>query len=200
MKKALTVSAAIVAAILALAGCSTGTDGGSTPGMNHSGSTDSSMEPTVAGGEHNAADTMFAQTMIPHHAQAVEMSDIMLAKSDLDPEIMTLATDIKAAQDPEIRKMTSWLTGWSEPTSMAGNHSMDGMMTGDDLDKLKAAEGTEASKLFLTQMIAHHDGAVKMAQSEVTGGKNADAVTLAKSIVASQESEINDMRALLAAL
>lgn len=198
MKKSLTVSATIVAAMLALAGCSTGTDGGSMPGMDH-GSSTTTQAPATAGG-HNSADTMFAQMMIPHHAQAVEMSDIMLAKTGLDAKITALATDIKAAQGPEIKKMTTWLTGWSEPTAMSGNHSMNGMMSAADLDKLKAAQGNEASKLFLTQMIAHHEGAVEMAQSEVTGGKNADAVALAKSIVASQESEIKDMKDMLAAL
>ncbi|WP_427016554.1 DUF305 domain-containing protein [Pseudarthrobacter sp. P1] len=138
--------------------------------------------------------------MIPHHAQAVEMSDIMLAKTGLDAKITTLAKDIKAAQGPEIRKMTGWLTGWSEPTAMAGNHGMNGMMTGADMDKLTAAQGTGASKLFLSQMIAHHEGAVEMAKSEATGGKNADALALAKSIASSQESEIKDMKALLATL
>ncbi|MCQ9164158.1 DUF305 domain-containing protein [Arthrobacter sp. STN4] len=198
MKKLLTLSTTAAAAMLALAGCST--DGGSMPGMNHGASTSSSMQATVAGGDHNAADAMFAQMMIPHHAQAVQMSDIMLAKSGLDPKIMTLAKGIKAAQGPEITKMTTWLTGWAEPTAMAGNHSMNGMMTTADLDKLKAAQGTKASKLFLTQMIAHHEGAVEMAKSEVSGGKNADAVTLAKSIVASQETEIKDMKDQLSAL
>lgn len=198
MKKLLTLSATAAAAMIALAGCST--DGGSMPGMNHGGSSTSSMQATVAGGEHNSADAMFAQMMIPHHAQAVQMSDIMLAKSGVDPKIMTLAKDIKAAQGPEIKKMTAWLTGWSEPTAMAGSMGMNGMMTTADLDKLKSAQGTETAKLFLTQMIAHHEGAVEMAKSEVTGGRNADAVALAKSIVASQESEIKDMKDRLAAL
>ncbi len=200
MKKSLIVSATLVAAMIALAGCSTSANDGSMPAMNHSSATTSTMQATVADGGHNAADTMFAQMMIPHHVQAVEMSDIMLAKSDLDPSIMKLATDIKAAQDPEIKKMTTWLTGWAEPTAMAADHSMNGIMTSADMDKLKAAEGAEASKLFLTQMIAHHEGAVAMAKSEVTDGKNADAVALAKSIVASQENEIKDMKDLLATL
>ncbi|WP_240629675.1 DUF305 domain-containing protein [Specibacter cremeus] len=198
MKKILPLSATALAALIALAGCSTGT--GSMPGMNHGGSTISSPQAPVTGGEHNSADTMFAQMMIPHHTQAVQMSDIMLAKSGLDPKITALAKDIKAAQGPEIAKMTGWLTGWAEPTAMAGNHGMNGMMTGADMDKLRAAQGTEASKLFLSQMIAHHEGAVEMAQSEVIGGKNADAVALAKSIVASQEAEIKDMKDLLATL
>lgn len=169
------------------------------PGMNHGTST-TSTQPSVSGTEHNAADTMFAQMMIPHHVQAVEMSDIMLAKKDLDAKIKALAEEIKAAQDPEITKMTTWLTGWSEPTAMAGSHSMNGMMTSADMNKLKAAEGAEASQLFLTQMIAHHEGAVEMAKNEVTDGKNADAVALAKSIVSSQEAEINVMEDLLATL
>lgn len=199
MKKSLIVSTTVVAAMLALAGCSAGTDGGSMPGMNHGDSPMTTQAP-ASGNEHNAADAMFAQMMIPHHAQAVEMSDIMLAKSGLDPKIMALATEIKAAQAPEIAKMNAWLTGWSEPTTMAGSMGMNGMMTAADLDKLTAEQGAEASKLFLTQMIAHHEGAVEMAKSEVSGGKNADAVSLAKSIVASQETEIKDMKALLAAL
>ncbi|MHA7176929.1 DUF305 domain-containing protein [Arthrobacter sp. Sr24] len=200
MKKSLIVSATVVAAMIALAGCSTATDGGSMPGMDHGTTATTQASATGTGTEHNAADTMFAQMMLPHHVQAVDMSDIMLAKTGLDARITALANEIKAAQGPEITKMTTWLTGWSEPTTMAGGHSMDGMMSPADLDKLTAAEGTEASKLFLTQMIAHHEGAVEMAKTEVTGGKNADAVTLAKSIVSSQETEIKTMQDLLATL
>ncbi|WP_271396123.1 DUF305 domain-containing protein [Neomicrococcus lactis] len=199
MKKPLIVSTTVVAAMIALAGCSTGTNADSMPGMDH-GTAATTTQSSATGADNNAADTMFAQMMIPHHVQAVEMSDIMLAKTDLDPAIMTLATDIKAAQDPEIKKMTAWLTGWAEPTAMAGDHSMGGMMTSADLDKLNAAQGTEAGKLFLTQMIAHHEGAVEMAKAEVADGKNADAVALAKSIVASQEAEIKEMKDLLATL
>lgn len=97
--------------------------------------------------------------------------------------ITALAGEIKAVQDPENAKMTTWLDGWSEPTVIAGNHSTNGMMTSADLDKLNAAQGTEASKLFLNQMIAHREGAIEMAKKQVDGDKNADAVALAKSIV-----------------
>ncbi|RAX46278.1 DUF305 domain-containing protein [Arthrobacter sp. AQ5-05] len=199
VKKFLVASTTALAAALVLAGCSTGT-GDTMPGMDHSTSATSSMPATDAVGGHNSADTMFAQMMIPHHEQAVEMSEIMLAKTGMDPKIESLAQDIKAAQGPEIQKMKNWLAGWSEPATMAGNHGMDGMMTDSDLDKLKSAQGTEASKLFLTQMIAHHEGAVEMARTEVTDGKNADAVALAQEIVSSQEAEIKDMQDLLATL
>ncbi len=200
MKKFLPFSATALATMIALAGCSTGTGAESMQGMDHGGSTVSTAQAPASGGAHNAADTMFAQMMMPHHAQAVEMSGIMLAKTGLDARITTLAKNIKAAQGPEIATMTGWLSAWGEPTTMSEDHAMAGMMTSTDLDKLMAAQGNDAAKLFLTQMTAHHQGALEMAKSEVADGKNADAVTLAKSIVSSQEAEIKDMKELLAAL
>ncbi|MDJ0358243.1 DUF305 domain-containing protein [Paenarthrobacter sp. PH39-S1] len=77
----------------------------------------SSTHAPANGGKRSAADTMFAQMMMPHHAQAVEMSTIMLAKTGLDAKITTRAKNIKAAQGPEIVKMTGWLTPWGESTS-----------------------------------------------------------------------------------
>jgi uncharacterized protein (DUF305 family) len=153
---------------------------------------------------HNSSDALFAQSMIPHHAQAVEMSDLMLGKKGVNPAVTKLATDIKAAQGPEIERMNGWLKDWNEPTAMAGHgeagHSMSGMMSEDDLKALEAAQGGEADKLFLTQMIAHHEGAVQMAQAEIADGQNSDAVKLAEDIVAAQEAEIKAMRDLLAGL
>jgi uncharacterized protein (DUF305 family) len=200
MKKFVTLSAATVAAVIALAGCSTGSGGGSMPGMDHGSSGTSSSSAPAAAVDHNAADTMFAQMMIPHHAQAVEMSDVMLKKPDIPASVTALATKIKAAQGPEIEKMAGWLTSWSEPTTMPFGHSMDGMMGEDDMKKLAAAQGTEAAKLFLTQMIAHHEGAVMMAKTESTDGKNPDAVQLSKDISTAQEAEIQKMKDLLATL
>lgn len=200
MKKNLPISAAALAAVMALAGCSTpGTSGGSSsmPGMDHS-TMGSSAAPAAA--DHNGSDTMFVQGMIPHHAQAVEMSDIILKKQGIDARITALATKIKAAQAPEIEKMTGWLKAWNEPTQAPGGHSMTGMMSGKDLTQLDAAEGTEAAKLFLRQMIAHHEGAVEMANAEVRSGNNAEAVQLARDIAASQTDEIQEMKELLAGL
>jgi uncharacterized protein (DUF305 family) len=213
MKKTLTISAAAIAAAIALAGCSTGSGSGSSetnsmPGMNHgsSGMMSSSPAPatSAAAAGFNDADTMFAQMMIPHHAQAVEMSDVMLKKQNIPAAVTDLATKIKAAQGPEIEKMTGWLQSWGKPTQapteMASSHSMEGMMGEDDMARLEAAQGTEAAKLFLTQMIAHHEGAVMMAKTETTDGKNADAVQLSKDIVSAQETEIQEMKDLLATL
>lgn len=209
MKKTLTISAAAIAAAITLAGCSAGTDSGgsgtSMPGMDHGSSAmPSGSATTTASAEFHDADTMFAQMMIPHHAQAVEMSDIVLNKEGIPAPVTDLATKIKAAQAPEIEKMTGWLESWGQPTEMptgtGPGHSMSGMMGEEDMAKLEAAQGVEAAKLFLTQMIAHHEGAVEMAKTETTDGKNVDAVQLSKDIVSSQEAEIQEMKDLLATL
>ena len=204
-KKNLTLSGAAMAAVITLAGCST--PGGSTAGTSTSPSETSAAATTPAAANHNATDTMFAQMMIPHHAQAVEMSDMVLKKQDTPAEVTALATQIKAAQAPEIEQMTGWLKSWNESaTASAGAHSghgtggMSGMMSADDMKKLDAAQGTEAAKLFLTQMIAHHEGAVMMAKTEESSGQNAEAIALSKTIITTQEKEIQEMKALLAKL
>ncbi|MFT4470840.1 DUF305 domain-containing protein [Arthrobacter sulfonylureivorans] len=220
MKRYLTLPAAALAAALALAGCGADDTGSQTaPGQT----TQSGAAPQTGSevsAEHNDADTMFAQMMIPHHQQAVEMSEIMLGKDSLDPKITELATRIKEAQGPEIERMTAMLDAWGEPVMMpsesagameghdmhgnesgkAGMGSMEGMMSEDDLAKLESTQGTEAAELFLTQMIAHHEGAVKMAEQEAEQGSNPQAVELAQTIIKDQEGEIQEMKDLLATL
>ncbi len=211
MKKTLTISAAAIAAAIALAGCSTGSGPGSpetsaTSGAAHHGGSSSSAQATsaAASADFNDADTMFAQMMIPHHAQAVGMSDMILEKEGIPAPVTDLAIKIKAAQGPEIEQMTGWLESWGQPTEAPtgahSGHSMSGMMGEEDMAKLEAAQGTEAAKLFLIQMIAHHEGAVEMAKTETTDGKNAEAVQLSKVIVSAQEAEIQEMKDLLATL
>ncbi|MGK3958081.1 DUF305 domain-containing protein [Arthrobacter sp. R4] len=205
--KKLSLAAAALAAALSLAGCAAGTGTGTTPshGMNHGSSSPMSSMMPDASADHNAADIMFAQMMIPHHAQAVEMSEIMLAKTGIPASVTSLATRIKAAQAPEIEQMTDWLEDWNQPTGMMTGHAMhggdmSGMVSAEDLDKLKAAQGTEAAKLFLTQMIAHHEGAIAMAQTEVESGEFTKTIELANAIITSQQAEIEEMKELLAAV
>ncbi len=176
---------------------------------------------TAAVSAHNQADVHFAHMMIPHHQQAVEMSDMILAKQGLDPRVVELATQIKAAQGPEIAQMQGWLTQWGAPgmADMPGmNHGgmgnmpgmdhggmgsmpgMAGMMSPADMDALKNAQGVEASTLFLTQMIEHHKGAITMAQDEIKNGQFADAIAMAKSIVETQQREIDTMNQILSSL
>ncbi|MFC5929471.1 DUF305 domain-containing protein [Cryobacterium melibiosiphilum] len=150
----------------------------------------------------NTADVIFAQMMIPHHEQAVEMSDDLLAKDGIDQDVVDLAADIKTAQQPEIDRMQGWLTEWdAEEDSMAGmDHGSDGMMSAEDMTMLQDASGTDASRLFLQQMTLHHEGAVAMAQLEIDDGENADAVKMATGIVTTQTAEIAVMADLLETL
>ena len=196
MKRYLSLSALGVAAVVMLAGC-----GAADPGESAAGSSG-----TEVSGEHNDADVMFAQMMIPHHEQAVQMSDVVLAKDGLSPEITELATQVKDAQAPEIETMTGWLDAWGEPVeghhmeSADGEDGMDGMLSEDQMGELEAAEGEEAARMFLESMTAHHNGAVDMAQEEIENGENPEAIALAEDIVETQEAEIEEMKELLAEL
>lgn len=160
----------------------------------------------------NATDVGFAQGMIPHHAQAVEMADMGIAKST-NADVLSLAKQIKSAQNPEIETMTGWLQGWGQAVpstaSMAdGGHDMtnmsgmmmDGMMSDADMKRLESSTGTAFDRLWLELMIQHHEGAVRMAKDELADGKNPDAKALAQAIITSQQAEISKMNALLAAL
>lgn len=100
-------AALALATALTLAGCAgnSGSSSESMPGMDHG----SSSSPSVVMADFNDADVMFAQMMIPHHQQAVEMADMILAKDDIDEGVLTLAEDIKAAQQPEIEQLQGWL-------------------------------------------------------------------------------------------
>jgi len=188
------LAASALAAALSLSACA-----GGTAGMSGGGSSESSNAPSASAA--NAADVTFAQMMIPHHEQAVEMSEDILAKDGVDQRVVDLATQIKAAQDPEIKQMKSWLTAWGADEGMSGmNHGTTGMMSDDDMMALQDASGAEADKLFLEQMTLHHEGAIAMAQTELDAGENADAKAMAQAIVTSQTAEIQVMKDLLAAL
>jgi uncharacterized protein (DUF305 family) len=205
--KTLSIAAAL-AASLGLAGCAANAGSGNGMPMDHGSSNPMSSTMPSAGtmpsanADHNQADIMFAQMMIPHHAQAVEMSGIILAKPDMPAEVTALATKIKAAQAPEIEQMTGWLSGWNVPTMMSDHsgHGMTGMVDDDGIEKLKSATGTEAARLFLEQMIGHHEGAIDMAQQEISAGKFPDAVKLGHDIVDAQQAEITQMKQLLTTL
>jgi len=156
---------------------------------------------------HNDADVAFATDMIPHHAQAVEMSDILLSKDGIDPQVLDLAEQIKAAQAPEIETMSGWLEEWGEavpPTSgmddMEEMPAMDGMMSPQDMAELESATGDAATRLYLEQMTEHHAGAIDMAERETDDGSYPEAVALARSIIETQQAEIETMADLLATL
>ena len=152
--------------------------------------------------EFSRADVMFAQMMIPHHEQAIEMSDLILAEDGVSPEVVELAEQITAAQAPEIEQMESWLEEWGVPAMRGDGHGamggMGGMLSEAAMDALEAADGAEAERLFLEGMIEHHEGAVAMAEQHQENGENAEALELTASIIESQTAEIELMEELLA--
>ena len=204
------VAAAALATVLALSACGNATHqpGPASSAAAHAGASTSPSSVLT----HDDADVTFAQQMIPHHQQAVQMSDIVLGKPGIDARVTQLANQIKAAQGPEIQTMQTWLRQWGQPLAPAHgtpgdampgmpNHSgMNGMMSDADMGALRNADGPAAGKLFLTQMIEHHRGAIDAAQAEISAGRDAQAVTLARSIVASQQQEIATMQSLGASL
>ena len=156
----------------------------------------------------NAADVAFAQKMIPHHQQAVEMSKAVLDRGK-NTEVRQLAEQIAGAQDPEVNTMKGWLTSWGQPPadstmgtdhSMGGTDSMDGMMSSDEMTSLNSASGAALDALYVELMIKHHQGAIAMAETQVSSGTDPGAVALARTIIAAQEGEITTMNALLPTL
>ncbi|HWD79451.1 MAG TPA: DUF305 domain-containing protein [Kribbella sp.] len=186
---------AVLVLLVAAAGCGS-SDSGTMPGMQHS-----SASP-VKSAAYNDADVMFASQMIPHHQQAVEMADSALQKATT-AEVKQLATAIKAAQDPEIKLMSGWLTSWGKPVPTPGEHDghmMSGMMSPQEMDDLSKASGSMYDRMWVTMMIKHHQGAVAMAKTEQSTGKDAAAIALAKKIQAAQTTEIATMQRLLGRL
>ncbi|MDR7277610.1 uncharacterized protein (DUF305 family) [Catenuloplanes atrovinosus] len=202
------LAGAAVTATLLLSAC--GGDHSADPdagGMNHMPASASAAAPaaSVSAGSFNDADVSFAEAMIPHHQQAVQMAALADGRA-ADSEVKTLAGKIAQAQQPEIDTMTGWLAAWGRPApdmSMdAGMHhgSMPGMMSDADMSMLTEATGAAFDTHFLTMMISHHEGAIDMAQQEVQQGTNADAKALAQKIITDQQAEITTMKGILARL
>jgi uncharacterized protein (DUF305 family) len=223
MTKLMMLGAGAVVAAALVAGCSNQSTDGAAGATTATSAAASPQAPGNADDSaHNDADVMFAQHMIPHHQQAVEMSDVLLAKQGIDARVTELATQIKGAQAPEIAQMQGWLTQWGNPPMPPmpqqghgdmghGNMgqgemgqgdmpAMQGMVSEADMTSLRNAQGTEAAKLYLTHMIAHHEGAITMAQDEIKNGQYPAAVEMARTIVKTQQQEIDTMRQILGSL
>ncbi|HIW96059.1 MAG TPA: DUF305 domain-containing protein [Candidatus Corynebacterium gallistercoris] len=232
MKRTLVLSTLAVASTLALAACGEATDAttsATTSATSTATTTPETTETTTAtteadgeiSADHNDADIMFAQMMIPHHQQAVEMSETLLAKEGIPAQVVEFAQGVIDAQGPEIDRMNAMLEAWDQQpvTDSGGMGTMDemggmdhgemggmdhgemggmsGMMSQEDMTALEEAQGTEAARLYLEQMTAHHEGAVDMAREEVADGQNPHAITLAEQVINDQEAEIAQMQQML---
>ena len=198
-----TLAATASGLVLLLAGCAHGgddhADGTSTPATAAA----SSTAPASATGDHDQADVDFAVAMVPHHLQAVELADLVPSRTT-NPEVLALAREITAAQQPEVEQLTTWLATWGADPSMGhdemtdhGAHGADGMATADDLRALGALSGDAFDQRWLALMVAHHEGAVAMAKDVLANGRHAPTRALATAVVAEQQAEITRMQALL---
>ena len=143
------------------------------------------------------ADIAFAQMMIPHHEQAVVMSEFALTNTD-NPEVLALAQEILDAQAPEINQMNAILGRFDANMGGHEGHTMAGMLTDEELEALQAAQGPDFDQLYLIGVIAHHEGAIDMADDVLAAGTDPEVRALAEAIIAGQQTEIELMQDLLA--
>ena len=173
--------------VIALAGCSKD----ASMGMDHEGHS------SMASGDLSSDEIMFLQMMIPHHQQAIEMSDLALTKST-DSELLALAKDIRDGQGAEIVKMKAWLDGANagmDPGHSMG-HDMGGMLGDSELAALKAATGKSFDLLWLKGMTGHHDGAIDMA-AMIENAENAEIKSFGQAIVTTQSAQNKQMAAMI---
>lgn len=215
-RRALASVVPLLTAALLLAGCTGGDssddakDGGGAsviapgkPGEEAATIPADEVEEARGDDRPNSADTTYMRDMIEHHGQAIVMTDIAGKHADSE-NVRSIAERIAAGQQPEIAVMEAWLEenpgGGGEDGhdgGHAGGHeSMPGMASEADLDRLRAARGGEFDALFLKLMIAHHEGAVKMAEEVLGKGNNEYVEQLATGVIAQQVSEIGRMEEL----
>ncbi|WP_446225726.1 DUF305 domain-containing protein [Nocardia sp. IBHARD005] len=187
---------AAAATVLLAAGCSDD----STTDTNTAEHSTTITTSAAASTDFNDADVRFLQMMYPHHAQAVEMAK-MVPSHTTNQQLIALAAQVEKAQAPEMQQITDLLTGFGKPAPSAteghSGHDMPGMMTDAQMRSLAAANGADFDRQWLEMMIAHHEGAVAMAETERSGGVNPASRQLATKIMADQEAEIATMRGML---
>lgn len=150
------------------------------------------------------ADVEFMQGMISHHAQAIEMTDLLVTHTEREA-MRRLGARIELSQADEITMMQEWLMarGQIAPDQHAHHHEammMPGMLTPEQMQRLAAARGTEFDRLFLEGMIAHHQGALTMVAELVKqpgAAQESEIFGFVSDVEADQRAEIERMSAML---
>lgn len=195
MKKSLATLALIGSLALVLSGCTNGSFGLLGPGEEPSVSATDSETPEFAQ-PFDADDVMFAQMMIVHHEQAVEMSAFAQTNTE-NPKVLALASAISSTQESEIITMKSWLTAAGAADSHMHDMMMPGLADQMTIEQLATSTGMSFDSLFLMTMIAHHEGAIVMADTVLATTSNDDVVALAQNVIETQRAEIAEMYTLL---
>jgi uncharacterized protein (DUF305 family) len=155
--------------------------------------------PAVDAVAANDVDVLFAQGGLSHHAQAVELAEIALdPKAAARPEILELGKAIMAPS-PEFEAVEGLLTAWGKPLELAKEEmaKMDGMATPATIEELATLTGAEFDTAFLTTLVRHHEGAIKMAEKVIAEGTNPDLKPIATTILGMRTSELESIKALL---
>ncbi|HTY28143.1 MAG TPA: DUF305 domain-containing protein [Mycobacterium sp.] len=182
---------AALATAVVLSSCSKSAEHG-----DHAASSTTTSEQVAA---HNGEDVMFAQMMIAHHQQALDLAALVPDRST-NPSVVKLATTISGEQQPEITAMKALLLQWDVDPATASGHggmTMQGMVEDATMAKLDSLKGAEFDTLWLQTMIGHHQGAIEMANTEIAKGQSTDMITMARNIVTAQQAEIDQMKQML---
>ncbi|MFI5778054.1 DUF305 domain-containing protein [Nocardia sp. NPDC051570] len=192
----ITLAGTGIAAALLIAGCANGNDSAPTTTAPMSGM-DHGTSSSATRGDFNDADVSFLQMMYPHHAQAVDMANLVPTRSQ-NQQLIALAANVEKAQAPEMQRISDLLRAFGKPAPAATmGHDMPGMMSHDQMTTLQNSTGPEFDRLWMQMMIDHHRGAIDMSNAELSGGANPDAKTLAQQIITAQQAEIQQMRTML---
>lgn len=189
------VIAALLVIIIAMGFSSNNNDG--FFGMGHSSMMDSDDVAGSSTGNLTGADIMFLQMMIPHHQQAVDMSNLALTRSK-DQELLALATAIRDGQSDEILQMKQWLSDAGADLEMGHSmsHGMGGMLSDEEMKTLEKSSGVDFDRLWLKGMTGHHDGALHMTQM-IKDANNETIKSFGQAIVKLQTAEIAQMNLMI---
>jgi len=185
--------------LLAAAVVSLSVNGSDNSTMNNSSGHMGHGSSSSSNSNYTGADIMFLQMMIPHHQQAIDISNLAM-KASSDPELLELAKIIARDQAAEIKQMKAWLKDAGASEDMG--HSMDGMggmLNADELAALSAATGKEFDTLWLKGMTEHHDGAIHMTQM-IEDAQNVDIKAFGAKVIKDQSEQIARMKKMLARL
>jgi uncharacterized protein (DUF305 family) len=205
----------VLSALLGLTACTSDEPAGAKPTApvlqpGKPGESNQTLSPEEAGSARpatppNDGDVTYVREMIVHHRQAIEMTALVPDRG-ADGQVKGLASRIADAQGPEIEMMDAWLKKHSKPPVPPAEHGghgghadMPGMATPEQMDQLKAAKGADFDKLFLRLMIAHHQGALAMADVVRTKGVDVRVQEMADDVTATQSAEIRRMQGMLGA-
>ncbi|MBV8966551.1 MAG: DUF305 domain-containing protein [Mycobacteriaceae bacterium] len=170
---------------------------GGSPERHAATSATSASQESSEAANHNAHDIAFARAMVTDEGQATQMAQ-MVPTNTTNPQVIALANQITGTEIPEVQAFRTWLMQWQDdPSGSSDEVPVAGMVEQATIDRLQSLTGAEFDRLWLTAMTAHQRGAIAVAQDEVAHGRNADVLYLARSIIGTQQAQIDAMKQLL---